>query len=159
MSHSRILGRAILVAYLLILALGIAYSVVRFSPVPFGRVTLFMYGMLAPYQGYHETSEAFLAEGELADGTWHRIDLTSYFPVLEGERSMREHRLYDNLAGFSSHEAAHRAVAMLLRDLEAQAGRPYAHVRLTWVQWRPTPAGFWDGFDTPTQSKLLVTVP
>lgn len=151
------IGHAIVVAYLILVLLGAAHAVRRLSPVPFGRVTIFMYGMLAPYQGYSVTSEGFFAEG-LVQGTWYPIDLAPYYPVLAGERSMREWHLYDNWAHFPSTEAAHRAFAERLFSLVDRygSGRRIESLRLSWVQWEPAP----DRFRTnPVRSRHLVTVP
>jgi len=156
-SVSRIVGHAIVIAYLVIVLLGAAHSVRRLSPVPFGRVTIFFYGMLAPYQGYSETSEGFFAEG-LIQGTWYPIDLAPYYPVLAGERSMREWHTYANWAQFPSEEVAHRAFALRLFNLHSlhKGGREIESLRLSWVQWKPAPEAF---RTTPIQSRLLVTVP
>jgi len=154
----RILGHALVASYLMIIALGAAHSVRKLDPVPFGRVTIFFYGMLAPYQGYSEVSEGYLAEG-LADGEWRAIDLSPYYPVLPGERSMREWHTYANWAHYPSEESAHRAYAERLLALEGAAGRYHDAIRLSWVQWRPRPHAFRVGFDEPIQSRLLVTVP
>lgn len=154
----RIVGHALVIAYFAILVLGSIHSWRRFDPVPFGRVTIFFYGMLAPYQGYSETSEGYLAEG-YANGEWAEIDLGPYYPVLPGERSMREWHTYANWAQFPTGAAAHRAYAEKLLALEAAAGRPYDSVRLSWIQWRPVPESFRGPASHPDQSLLLVTVP
>lgn len=154
---SRIVGHAIVIAYLVVVLLGTAHSVRKLSPVPFGRVTIFMYGMLAPYQGYGTTSEGYVAEG-LIQGTWYPIDLAPYYPVLPGERSMREWHTYANWAQFPSEEAAHRAFALRLLDLadRDRGGRHIESLRLSWVQWEPAP----DVFRTPPiKTRHLVTVP
>jgi hypothetical protein len=154
----RIAGHALVISYLAILVLGAVHSWRRFDPVPFGRVTIFFYGMLAPYQGYSETSEGYLAEG-YANGTWTEIDLAPYYPVLPGERSMREWHTYANWAQFPSAEAAHRAYAQKLLELEAAAGRTYEHVRLSWIQWRPAEESFRGPAARPDKSRILVIVP
>lgn len=152
----RIIGHALVIAYVAILVLGSVHSYRRFDPVPFGRVTIFFYDMLAPYQGYSRTSEGYVAEA-LVQGTWYPIDLTPYYPVLPGERSMREWHTYANWAQFPTAEAAHRAFALKLFELEQHTGgRAVESVRLSWVQWEPSPAEF---RTAPTKSRLLVIVP
>ncbi len=157
MDIRRIAGHALVIAYLAILILGAAHAYRRFDPVPFGRVTIFFYGMLAPYQGYSATSEGYLAEG-YANGAWTEIDLAPYYPVLPGERSMREWHTYANWAQFPTAEAVHRAYAEKLLELESAAGRPYESVRLSWIQWRPEPASFRGPAVNPDKSRLLVIV-
>lgn len=157
MPYSRLLGHALVVSYLVVVALGTAQAVKRTDFVPLGRITIFMYGMLAPYQGYLVTTEGYVAEGSI-DGEWKKIDLAPYYPVLAGERSMREQHTYANWAHFPSSEDAYRAYAEKLLAVERDAGRPYEQLRLSWIQWRPTPAGFRDGTERPLQSVVLVTV-
>ncbi len=157
MPLSRILGHALVLSYLVIVALGTAQAVRRTEWVPFGRVTIFMYGMLAPYQGYYETTEGYRAEG-LIDGAWEDIDLAPLYPVLPGERSMREQHFHDNWAWFPSSEDAQRAYAEKLLAIERANGRPYESLRLSWIQWRPSPEGFRVGAESPLRSAVLVTV-
>lgn len=158
MSIRRILGHALVASYLAIVAFGAAQAVRRTERVPFGRVTGFMYGMLAPYQGYSETTEGYAAEG-WRDGAWEPIDLAPYYPVLPGERSMREQYFHENLASFPSDDGAQRAYAEKLLSLERAGGRPYDSLRLSWTQWRPEPDGFRAGAEGPIRSVVLVTVP
>lgn len=160
MDVRRILGHALVVSYLAVLGLGVAHSVRRLDPVPLGRITIFEYGMLAPYQGYSRVTEGFLAEG-LVQGTWYPIDLAPYYPVLPGERSMREWHVYANWAHFPSEEAAHRAYAERLLALHDryEGGRALEALRLSWIQWEPSPADFRAPSAAPLQQRLLVTVP
>ena len=161
MSFQRIVGHALIVCYLIVVVLGAVQAVKRSETVdmmPLGRVTMFMYGMLAPYQGYSRTAEGFVAEG-YAGGAWHPIDLAPYYPVLPGERAMREWHVYHNWANFPSDDAAHRAYAETLLSLEAAAGRPYERVRLSWIQWRPAPASYRMPAAEPLLVRSLVTVP
>lgn len=156
----RILGHALVLSYLAVIVLGTAHAVRRLDPVPFGRVTIFFYGMLAPYQGYSEVSEGYLAE-VLVQGAWYPVDLAPYYPVLPGERSMREWHTYANWAHYPSEEEVHRAYAERLLELvdRNEGGRHPEALRLSWVQWRPQPHAFRAEFDEPIQSRLLVTVP
>lgn len=160
MPLSRILGHALVLSYLVVVLLGTAQAVKRTEYVPMQRITIFMYGMLAPYQGYLETTEGYLAEG-LVQGRWYPIDLGPYYPVLAGERSMREQHTYANWAHFPSDAAAHRAYAEKLFDLEQRygGGRVPEALRLSWIQWRPAPEGFRAGSEAPLQARILVTVP
>ncbi len=158
MSIQRTLGHALIVCYFIIVALGTAQAVKRTDYVPLGRATIFMYGMLAPYQGHSMTTEAFLAEG-LRDGEWTEIDLAPYYPVIIGERSMREWHVYSNWAQYESNEAVYRAYATKLRDLEAAAGRPYEQVRLSWIQWTPTETDYRGPSKNPQQRVSLITIP
>lgn len=153
----RIAGHALVISYVAILILGAVHSWRRFDPVPFGRVTIFFYGMLAPYQGYSRVSEGYVAEA-LVQGRWYPIDLEQYYPVLPGERSMREWHTYANWAQFPTAEAAHRAYALRVMELEdaSKGGRAIESVRLSWVQWEPSPGEF---RTVPTKSRLLVIVP
>jgi hypothetical protein len=157
-TFGRLLGHGLVLSYLAVLSLGAVHAVRRLDPVPFGRVTIFFYGMLAPYQGYSETSEGYLAEG-FADGAWREIDLAPYYPVLPGERSMREWHTYANWAQFPSNDAAWRAYAAKILALEAAAGRPYERVRLSWIQWRPAVESFRGPAAAPDKSLLLATAP
>ena len=160
MPLSRILGHALVLSYLAVVALGTAQAVKRTERVPLGRVTIFMYGMLAPYQGYLETTEGYEAEA-LVQGAWYPVDLAPYYPVLAGERSMREQHTYANWAHFPSDDDAYRAYAEKLFDLEQRygGGRAPEALRLSWIQWRPAPEGFRVGSETPLRSRVLVTVP
>lgn len=158
MSFTRITGHAIVIAYLVIITLGAAHAVRRLSPVPFSRVTIFMYGMLAPYQGYSEVAEGYMAEG-FVDGAWRTIDLAPFYPVLPGERSMRERHTYMNWAHFGSSDAAYRAYAERIQSLEAARGNTYDRMRLSWVQWRPTVEAYRVSSDDLLQTRFLVTVP
>lgn len=152
------LGHALIVSYFIIVALGTAQAVKRTDYVPIKSITIFMYGMLAPYQGHSVTTEAFLAEG-FADGEWREIDLAPYYPVLTGERSMREWHVYANWAQYESNDAIYRAYAEKLRALEAAAGREYEQVRLSWIQWKPTETDYRGPSKNPLQHVLLVTIP
>lgn len=157
-SIQRTLGHALIVCYAILVALGTAQAVKRTDYVPLGRITIFMYGMLAPYQGHSVTTEAFLAEG--FDGNeWRTIDLAPYYPVIIGERSMREWHVYHNWAQYESDEAVHRAYATKLRDLEAVAGRQYEQVRLSWIQWMPTETDYRGPSKNPIQRVSLITIP
>lgn len=154
----RTLGHALVVCYFVIVAFGTAHAVKRLDPVPFGRITIFMYGMLAPYQGHSMTTEGFQVEG-FADGAWHDIDLAPYYPTLIGERSMREWHVYSNWAQYPSNEEFYRAYAEKIRALEAEAGRPYDQVRLSWIQWQPTETDYRGPSKTPLKHLPLITVP
>ncbi len=155
---TKILQQAIIVSYLVLLLLGAAYAAFRFQPIPFRPLTLFVYGMLAPYQGYNRMNEAFLVEGRIGE-EWEEIDLAPYFPTLEGERNMRERRLYLNVGKHPSVEALHRRIAERIRELEAERGTHYESVRLTWIEWEPAPESFRANAATPTRTHHLVTIP
>lgn len=157
-SVPRLLQHAVAVSYLVLLSFGMTYAVWRYEPVPLRSLTLFLYGMLAPYQGYNRMNEAFLVEGRMGD-EWREIELAPYFPVLEGERNMRERRLYLNVGKHPSVEALHRRIALRIRELEAERGNRYDAVRLTWIEWEPSPESFRANAAVPTRAAPVVTVP
>lgn len=155
----RTIEHAVVVSYLVLLMFGMSYAVVRYEPVPLRPLTLFFYGMLAPYQGYNRMNEAFLVEGQRTDGSWERLDLAPYFPVGSGERNMRERWLYENRGGHADVDDLYRRIAERVRTLEAARGRNYASVRLSWMEWEPSPDGFHADVDHPTRTRFLVVVP
>ena len=106
-------------------------------------VLRYFYGMMAPYQGYSTVNADLLAEGKNPDGTWERIDLDRYYPMIRGNRIMYR-RLRSFLSqGEAAHQQKYTELATLLLKREKRRGETYAAVRLTWQEWPVSPLG-WD---------------
>src|SRR3989344_8507561 len=89
MSLRRVLTHTLIITYLFLTAYAFFFTMVRqkISIVPEG-VLHFFYGMMAPYQGYTTYNFDLLAEGKRDDGTWERIDLDPYYPMIRGHQVM-----------------------------------------------------------------------
>jgi hypothetical protein len=132
----RFFGNVFLIAYLWITFCALLLTVLRmkvFYPNPF---MLFSYGMMAPYQSYGATHEEMLAEGQLSDGTWEVIDLAPYYPVLFGERNVREYFAMFNY-GLNPQKRLELRERFARRLLELQKiqGKAYKGIRLSWQEW------------------------
>lgn len=110
--------------------------------LPFPKSLIgYSYGMMAPYQSFEtQNGEAYI-EGRKSDGTWERIDLLPYYPVLTGERTVREiTALFDKDPAAQSRKR--EILGKLILEKERKAGRQYSAVRLGWVAWPSSPFGF-----------------
>ncbi len=128
--------------------------------MPFPRsLTLFSYGMMAPYQAYDRYNYDFVAEGLTVDGTWEPISLQPYFRVILGEAVVRKFKLI-----FTHPDREHaRANALLisskLLQLERGRGHSIKAIRLSWQQWPQSPQGMDTLRQSPhLESTLLATV-
>lgn len=148
MAFSRIVRHALVLAYLAVLAFAMSHALFRTGGGPLGPIVEFAYGMVAPFQGYAGVNEGLQADGERADGAWEGIDLAPYFPVSDGERSMREERVYRN-------SPFHEPFAEKLLSLHPE----YARVRLSWSQWTLDLDGHRANAHAPTQEEIFFVYP
>ena len=161
----RCVQHTIIITYLMITFLAFVLTMTHtYVPVVstvLRPVIAYSYGMMAPYQGYERLNEALMAEGLGADGTWRSISLDPYFPVLRGERKIREYYLIygDGKNPDIVTEHATR-VAKTLLQLEHERGSEFTAVRLSWDQWQPSPLGFEALHHEPSLfTRLLATYP
>jgi hypothetical protein len=157
-SLASIFRHVVIAFFLLITFLAFLYTLLDIRPFALRHFVNFSYGMMAPYQGYERTNKGLIAEGQTSDGTWHQIDLAPYFPVLRGEERIRFFFMvikYDT--GVPYTEAAEKIAQMLLR-LEHQKGNDYTALRLFWIEWEPSPAGYDALMHKEFFKKLLITV-
>lgn len=140
----RLLLNGILVAYAVVIASGFAYAMARYEmPLVPRRIMLFAYGSLAPYQSITVTGKEWRVEGLDENGEWEEIDTSSYEPFLQGERLARQHTMLFRIPRSKEHAEAHFGrIADELRKLEAERGRNYGSIRLYWLEWPASPAGY-----------------
>lgn len=105
-------------------------------------IVRFEYMMMAPYQSYTKYSEEFTVRG-LRGGRWEEIDLSPYFPVLLGERSLRENHMYRGRSFDWDPRKEYRRMSELIVMLEARSGKTYDRLVLEWWKWPASPEGFY----------------
>lgn len=126
-------------------------SKVQLPGIPW-PVLRYFYGMMAPYQGYSVVNADLLAEGKRADGTWEKINLDPYYPMIRGNQIMYR-RLRSFLAqGEEKHKQKYTELATLLLERERRQGETYLAVRLAWQEWPASPLG-WDALRHGSQIK------
>ena len=160
MRASRIAGNVFLLFYVWITLCAFLLTLLRVRILHPRAAVLYAYGMMAPYQSYGLTHEEMLAEGRLPDGTWEVIDLARYYPVLFGERNVREYFAMYNYDIRPEMRDEHRQTwARRLLTLERERGKPYDRLRITWQQW-PNMEGLFreNKFPAATQTEPMVEV-
>lgn len=144
MQVQRIAGNTFLVCYLCITLCAFVATVFRIVlPIVPRSALMFSYGMMAPYQDPGTKHEELLAEGLQDDGTWKRIDLAPYYPVLFGERNLREYRSMFARTDDEAYRTWSRTMfADTLQRLEMEKGTSYSALRLSWLLWPAVPGDF-----------------
>jgi hypothetical protein len=154
----RIVGNLVIIAYLWVTVCALLLTVLRL-PVTYPRFAVaYAYGMMAPYQSAGVDQQAMLAEGLREDGTWEEIDLAPYYPVLFGERNVREfYAIHRQINRPSSKINIREEYAKKLLELERKRGHIYSAVRLSWQTW-PFANGEFDAAKTPenTDTELML---
>lgn len=136
-----VLGTIFLTAYFWVTLGAILLTMLRIW-LPFPKSLIgYSYGMMAPYQSFEmQNGEAYI-EGRREDGVWERIDMVPYFPVLTGERTVREiSALFDKNPAVQ--ERKREIFGKLILEKENSVGQTYSAVRLGWVSWPSSPFGF-----------------
>lgn len=155
MRTERIAGNLFLGAYFWVTFCAFLYTVFHIPLFfPYEPVR-YAYGMMAPYQGFSRERGEILAEGRLPDGSWEVIDLSPYYPVIPGERNLRE--VWWMWGGRSGDREADRVrYARTLLTLERAKGNAYEAVRVSWQRW-PSMTGGYRDLKVPafTQTELL----
>ena len=157
----RLLTHIFLFAYLTLTAYAFFFTMVRLE-LPFipSRALHFFYGLMAPYQGYTTENFDLLAEGRKEDGSWHRIDLDPYYPMILGNQVMYRRLRSFHGEGESVSKRKYTEFALLLRAHEKERGRFFERVRLTWQAWPMSPKR-WDALrrDPLVKNYPLTEVP
>ena len=117
------------------------YTMLRVRTTFLWPLVRFEYMMMAPYQSYAKHSEEFTIIGE-RNGQREEIDLSPYFPVLLGERNIRENLLYRERSLDSTSHVRQELMAKKLLELEAKQGRHYDRLILEWWSWPASPEGY-----------------
>jgi len=140
----RITGNVFLALYLIVTLSAFIATVFRIIlPIVPRPVLMFSYGMMAPYQDPGTQHEELLAEGQMSNGEWQRIDLAPYYPVLFGERNLREYRAVFGRDDDPQTRAWLRSsFSDTLQRLEEGNGRTYQSIRLSWLLWPAVPGDF-----------------
>jgi|CXWL01.1.fsa_nt_gi hypothetical protein len=143
----RIVQHAIILFFLLISFLAFYLTMLHadfpFLPAFLDPVIEYSYGMMAPYQGFERLNAGLMVEGVDAKGEHHSIDLDPYFPVLQGERTIREYKMiYQNEEHVDEAEEFSKKIAKILFELERKRGHNFQSIQLSWDQWQPSPQGF-----------------
>ncbi|OGJ60701.1 hypothetical protein A3C37_00710 [Candidatus Peribacteria bacterium RIFCSPHIGHO2_02_FULL_53_20] len=120
--------------YLFVTANALVYTVFRKSLLP-TPVLRYFYGMMAPYQGYSTYNFELVAGGKTEEGAWEMIDLLPYFPGSTGERTFREFLLSRRAQGEEETRKGYEQLAGQLRRTEAEHGRSYTEIRLSFDTW------------------------
>lgn len=127
--------------YLFFTANAFAYTIAQRSLLP-RRVVRYFYGMMAPYQGYSTHNFELVAEGKAEDGSWKVINLLPYFPGSTGERTFREFLLSRRAQNEAATQQGYANLAEQVRLKEAEYGRIYSEVRLSFDTWPMAPDGY-----------------
>ena len=137
-----ILRQGLIFVYLLLTLSAFCYTLSRWPIFLRLPLTSIAYSMMAPYQSYTVRNIDLLAEGQLPDGTWHKIDLTPYFPFDSGETMDRKYLFTFRWRGSDAHLAAYHSLASQVLAHEQENGKPYKALRLSWQSWPASPAGY-----------------
>lgn len=156
-----ILGYLFLLYFLVMTFYALAFTITRVQFLPFipWTVLRFHYGMMAPYQSTSPLNADLLAEG-LREGSWRRIDLDPYYPMILGNQVM-----YRRMRSFSFlepeiHQQKYGELAEKLLELAEKKGQRYESIRLTWQEWPKSPKG-WDAGRTEEEiiEYPIITIP
>ena len=165
MPLKRITQHIIIFVFLLITLLAFFVTMFHeempFTPLFLQPFVLFGYGMMAPYQGYERLNTDLFAEGLTANGQWQEINLDPYFPVLRGEKNIRETKLLFRDGSGADIVTAHaRKIAERLLTVEHEHGHAFQSVKLSWEEWPPSPLGY-DALrhSSSLPTEVLVTYP
>ena len=146
----RILQASTVLAFLLVTASGLIYTVFRVrAPLPW-VLTRYSHATMAPFQALYPLNVDVRAEGRRADGQWEPIDLGAYIPSNRGRRSVRLSLL---AVADDQRPAAFRRLASLLLEREQSQGHSFDELRLIFDQWPPSP----DGFESLRQGPAMVS--
>ena len=107
---------------------------------PLGFTVIFpSYGMMAPYQGYAREHRELIAEGKTPQGTVERINIFPYYPGRRGEGVVREQmRMIEWFDGEDVFMNDYKILASRIQRLEAEQGRQYTAIELSWEVWPPS---------------------
>lgn len=145
----RIALHAVILFYVAVTLDGFAYTMLRVhsSVLPWGIVR-YAYAAMAPYQGFRPWNMDLVAEGLRDDSLWEAIDLLPYYPAFSrGQINVRQQLLAlrwraQDTGDDALVDRAFTSLAEMIREREAAQGRVYSRVRLTWVEWPVSPAGY-----------------
>ncbi len=147
------IGNLFLVFYLWVTCSAFLVTVFRIPALPPYAIVEYSYGMMAPYQSPGTENQQLLIEGQKSDGTWEAIDLAPYYPVLFGERNVREfYAMYYHEEYPSEPFDVRSHYAQKLFELEKAKGHAYTALRFYWEQW-PYKVGPFDAGNIPGLTK------
>jgi hypothetical protein len=135
-NFKRIVGNLFIAFYLWITLCAFLLTILRIRLFYPKDLVIYSYGMMAPYQSYTPINGDILAEGRTADGTWHVIDLSPYYPVIFGERNAREYfAMYTYTTDPAQRGSSREEFARTLGRLENEKGKNFTAIRISWQQW------------------------
>lgn len=139
-----VMGNIFLTLYFWVTMCALLVTLFRIMVLIPRRAVLYSYGMIAPYQNPGITHQELLAEGLREDGSWERINLAPYYPVLFGERNAREYFTMFTYSTNPTERGSARATyaATLLRLEKERHGNKYQDIRLSWLTWPSAPGEF-----------------
>jgi|GEM_PF-1314609 len=137
----RTVQHALIILYLCVLVAAFAYTMLRLRTTFMWKIVQFEYMMMAPYQSFAKFNEEFTVLGHQG-GDLVEIDLAPYFPVLLGERSIRESNIFGGRSEWWDRRAQYRVFAERILALEERSGRTYDGLTLEWWKWPASPDGY-----------------
>lgn len=153
MQWKKITGNCFIGVYLWVTICAFLLTILRIYILIPQSLVLYAYGMMAPYQSYGEKHQQLLVEGESSPGVWGKIDLTPYYPVLYGERNVREFgAVFPLEVPDERTEWLRTSYARKILELERRKGNHYSAIRLSWEQW-PTMTGEFEANKIPVATE------
>ena len=160
MNRKTLFQHLVIICYILVTFAGFCYTMFRvWIPGVPRKLTIFSYGMMAPYQSYRTFNEELIAEGRVPGGAWEEINLDPYLPYIRGEKAHRSYLVSFRYGGKDIDEK-YREYARRVQQLEAQRGREWSGVRLTLEKWPMSPAGYeYLRVDTFAERNIVSQIP
>ena len=141
MTTLRTFQHALLVVYFTILVAAFGYTMLRVRTGYLWPFVKFEYMMMAPFQSYAKFNQELVIFGQ-RDDVWEEIDLAPYFPVLLGERNIRETNLYIGKDYGMDRRMQYEVMAQRILAIEEKAGRTYDSLRFEWWTWPASADGY-----------------
>lgn len=142
MTVRRVLAHGFVFFYCFVTFLAFMFTMFRWKPLGFTFIFP-AYGMMAPYQGYAREHRELVADGRMQDGTVERISMRPYYPGRQGEGVVRQQmRMIEWFMGREAFLNAYRTLATRIQHLEAEEGRVFVSIQLSWEVWPVSLEGY-----------------
>ena len=144
----------IILCFLLIVVGGLWSALTGMSwMLPLQTLASWEYGLMSPFVAYTTTNLVLIAEAQLPDTTWERVNLDRYFPEYRGDQLKDQWSL-------TSRTDATKAFEDLANNIlrkEHAMGKQYTALRLSWDSWPTSENGFESQHDSDQTTTALIT--
>ena len=139
----RSLQHTIIAVYLLVTLSAFTYTMTRhvLPGIPVS-LTLWSYGMMAPYQTDASWNGDVYVEGQFADGSWEEVSLDRYLPHGFGEKNVRKLLSAYGDVGDEARTPFFKKYLSQVLEREQKRGKLYVSLRMYEDTWDRSNGGY-----------------